>query len=1218
MGSTGTFTNNYAGMQYRVSGLPTTEGDKIVRLTVTDEHTNVEGDLTNPASSTGGGSGSFHRTKHSHGNADVTFDISDDVLTNFVLTKGSTYKAVIDVAYVPITGLTKELEYMPIPPADFYEAEVQHANAGLSVSAAPAGTNTDAYVVTYYVVTIYPSITSQTAGTAAAFTWQKRYPVTTPGVLEQQDIDKDTVDGADTTMGANMNNDSSYEVIVVAENASGLSEDAKTYHVTPRSTPNNVTTFTANGGIDMPAYIADNAVVMDDKIEFNIEGGTPVGPASHPNDTGIIVKLTGGTNATLYKYFPQGDGIPGSTTPSVASEVVTSASTGWRTTLTNLSVNGAPTSITATSGADVAPSILDGTTYTLNAFAINTVGPGVLPGVTASATSSGLPITPSVELNVGYGAQQVKVSVGGAGSAYNTTDVDNGSAITKYTVSYGTAPNVTTSDYDVPLLSNAGNTDYPRYFFVSPPLADRPYRPSTGVTVGAAKAASQYNDEGFMWNTSGTPFQINLLRNVLVTAYSVANPPTGSVEYWNGDRTSRITNGVADPTQMPDGNWVDPEWYSLVINTAGNMNVYSHGAANPTVVEATTQWTITGWGQTVLRGTIDTTTVPGTTRLVVKDREYRPFDSVIGVNPQEVFTGTMYTEVAAYSFIGAPADFGEGTALTVEIDTTPTSYGVQLGLEGVTLADGTSYDLTVSATNYNGSTAAAPVTVVPRTDPNAPLFTSCAPHINVMSSLGSGTVRGDITALDGASQTGGDEQITYVFSLVDNTNGENITDISGVGLTSAVFTGLDDGSNYTMSVQAINSFSEAGPVSVCGTDLVPSIPPTVDVSATGSPMSAATTNLVVTASHNRLEVNPNLSVSTGGYPTVGMKVSATNVSGTSGTHTINVPLTNATYTPTELFNSIVGSGAQDDHEYILTFTPYNAVYQFDHTDGVGYDPAPVSTADGEHAHATNAKLPSTPIFVSANTTDGGKLSYTVNTPNWVFDGNWQYTRGTTISYIVSSCAPTQTIAGGLITYPGDGDGDTYTAPTEAESQDLVAGTANTINLEGLRNGTKYKIAVTAHSKQYHDEGPTMAAAPSSVEGDIPYTKPTISWTNAAGTTTGTTYSASNNYMRIASNGRALDDTIMINSLSNVDNLGVVSHKAALLTSTETLYGGANSSIAVPFTDYITSTGSVAQLYSKSQRSTGTNNNYILITENLAGASIDISGQVVGVNNTSSN
>ena len=146
----------------------------------------------------------------------------------------------------------------------------------------------------------------------------------------------------------------------------------------------------------------------------------------------------------------------------------------------------------------------------------------------------------------------------------------------------------------------------------------------------------------------------------------------------------------------------------------------------------------------------------------------------------------------------------------------------------------------------------------------------------------------------------------------------------------------------------------------------------------------------------------------------------------------------------------------------------------------------------------------------------------------------------------------------------------------------------------------------------------MAAAPSSVEGDIPYTKPTISWTNAAGTTTGTTYSASNNYMRIASNGRALDDTIMINSLSNLDNLGVVSHKAALLTSTETLYGGANSSIAVPFTDYITSTGSVAQLYSKSQRSTGTNNNYILITENLAGASIDISGQVVGVNNTSSN
>jgi hypothetical protein len=183
----------------------------------------------------------------------------------------------------------------------------------------------------------------------------------------------------------------------------------------------------------------------------------------------------------------------------------------------------------------------------------------------------------------------------------------------------------------------------------------------------------------------------------------------------------------------------------------------------------------------------------------------------------------------------------------------------------------------------------------------------------------------------------------------------------------------------------------------------------------------------------------------------------------------------------------------------------------------------------------------------------------------------------------------------------------------------VAGTDNTINLTGLRNGTRYKIDVTAHSRQYHDEGPTMASAVTSESANrIPYKKPTISWTNADGSTTATTYSASNKYMRIASNGSALDDTIMINSLSNVGNFGVVSHKTALLGSTQSLYGGSNTSIAPPFTDYITSTGSVDQLYSTSMRTNGLATNYILITENSAGATVDINGTVVGVNDTSSN
>lgn len=1004
----GTFTSNYAGMQYRVEGLGTTV-NKRVRITVTDVHTDDSPDLENPANATGAGSGSFHLQLNSHAKNSVTFDIVDDAEQRFNFVKGTTYRAVVDIDFVPT--LTTDAVYIPIPAADSYTASVNHSNSSALIGASPATGNPDS--INAYVVTIYPSAASVTGETLGGvggdndtFVWQQRYVTqaafdadntvgvvgVTAGVLAEQNIDGTTADKGNFTMGDKLNNQSTYEVIVVAENDAGLAADAITYHLSPRDTPNDLAVFTTAVGVGLSAT-GDS----DDKFEFSAKCGAATGISTAPHDQAIIVKLSYGSTVA-YKKYALGDG---TTTPNtlgpnsdlaIVNELIDSEQTGWKDALSS--------DFKDVAGNDVTLDIADGETYTLNAYAINAVGPGNRPGVQATATPSGLPEVPVVTIDVGGVIDGARVNINSAG--FNETTTDNGAELTKYEVS------------------------------------------ATGMTTF-----------------------------------------------------------VFDETDLADA-------------------VYNN--------------------------------------------------NVLTFNMPTTNTGTD--------------DF----------------------------VNGSSYDLTVTAFNANGSTSSAVVSgVVPRTAPTNPAFVSAAPHINVMSSLGTGTVSGDITELNGASQTGGDEQITYVFSLVDNTNGENITDISdisGVGVTSAVFTGLNDGSKYTMSVQAINSFSEAGPVSVYGTKLVPSIPPTVNV-----PMSPDTTNLVVTASHNKLEVNPtNLSVSTGGYPTVGMKVHATNVSGSAST-TVNILLN----TPAELFSTIIGDGARADHEYILTFTPYNAVYQYDDTDGVGYTPAPVSTTADSHAHATNTLLFSTPTFDSANTTDGGKLSYTVTTPNWESDGNWQYTRGTTISYIVSSCAPTQATAGGLITYPGDGD--TYTAPTEEESQNLVAGTDNTINLVGLRNGTRYKIAVTAHSREYHDEDEGLimpADPPSSVEGNIPYTKPTISWTNAAGTTTATaTATASNNYMRIASNGSALDDTIMINSLSNVDNLGVVSHKAALLLSTEALYGGTNSSIAVPFTDYITSTGSVAQLYSKSQRS-GTNNNYILITENLAGASIDISGQVVGVNNTSSN
>jgi len=173
------------------------------------------------------------------------------------------------------------------------------------------------------------------------------------------------------------------------------------------------------------------------------------------------------------------------------------------------------------------------------------------------------------------------------------------------------------------------------------------YKPSSSVTIGAAKPRSDHNPKGFMWNTAGIPFQINLERNPSVPSYTTSNPPPGSVEYWNG-----LRKGDA----MTAGNWIDPEDYALVIDpSATRMDIYTHGNATA-VQEEGVQWTITGWGQTVLRGTIDRISKPGKVRLVVKNGEYRPFSADIKVNPQESFKGIMYTEVVAYVYSGNVAD----------------------------------------------------------------------------------------------------------------------------------------------------------------------------------------------------------------------------------------------------------------------------------------------------------------------------------------------------------------------------------------------------------------------------------------------------------------------------------------------------------------------------------------------------------------------------------
>ena len=78
------------------------------------------------------------------------------------------------------------------------------------------------------------------------------------------------------------------------------------------------------------------------------------------------------------------------------------------------------------------------------------------------------------------------------------------------------------------------------------------------------------------------------------------HPVAGSIEHYNGDRSVDATG------HMDDGNWIDGHQYTLHMDKdATSMNIYTYGVPTP-VSEEGIQWTITGYGHTILKGTIDT------------------------------------------------------------------------------------------------------------------------------------------------------------------------------------------------------------------------------------------------------------------------------------------------------------------------------------------------------------------------------------------------------------------------------------------------------------------------------------------------------------------------------------------------------------------------------------------------------------------------------------
>jgi|TARA_Y100000034_G_scaffold46430_1_gene57123 hypothetical protein len=136
-----------------------------------------------------------------------------------------------------------------------------------------------------------------------------------------------------------------------------------------------------------------------------------------------------------------------------------------------------------------------------------------------------------------------------------------------------------------------------------------------------------------------------------IRGYAIDNTFQFNLEYQNGidndevDEFNHYGKGVVH-------NWMDPEYYVLTISASGGLPAWSYSDVPGDDMDANLQWTITGWGQTVTGGTIESGKLVVTTN-------YRHWHA----------TGSRSMEILAYTFTGGVSDIGSGTQFGVELRT---------------------------------------------------------------------------------------------------------------------------------------------------------------------------------------------------------------------------------------------------------------------------------------------------------------------------------------------------------------------------------------------------------------------------------------------------------------------------------------------------------------------------------------------------------------------
>ena len=1166
-----------------------------IQLTVTDQAdvVHVSGDL--PQNTTTG-HGAMTKTIYVDVNSTSAFAILESgvapVFFDFV--EGSVYNIVAKFGVLSETGTYTHT--LPPVSAD-YSTVISHGHESLSI--ALTASNDNSAMIANYLVTI---MGNDKGGNAATF--QKLFPVDVNGNINE------SINGTGSEFGlagfvGNFQNGLLLEIVIAAQNEAGYEFESVTYHASPASIANEPT-LTINSGVNI-----DNNVTLSDEVLFvKINPGVQI--ANDP-DLFYLMAINNQNGVKLYKKFDIGD-------PMVLTgELLSTGTAGWTVQNTGIPANGEPATPL---------DLVDGTEYTFDCWAENINGQSPAITTANTGTPSGLPTEPTASTSVGssngVASETIRVTISGEPNSGNT--LNNGTDITAYkiTVDGNTTTVAFPAGFDVtnataPFTDIAGlnnGTDYSVSVIAVNANGD-------SVSVDAPNAIPRTDPSaptftGGNDNAGGAAFPVQGAASTLSSGEVEGNVDALTINQAGGESVENIsyvfevTDGFdfdttssnkAGVTQNKFSGLVDGTLYFMKVKAVNSFNessAYTFLEGNPLqpndAPDAPVFVVISTLPAQGVASTIHSGEVQGT---------------VVALADQAAGGGTN-TGAIKYTFeLDTQADFLSGNVV------------VQQGGNAVVdqlftgLTNGTLYYIRAKTTNTftdaganaNGRDSAYTLHTVqlqPNAAPIAPTFDAglTIPDINTQSTIGSGEVQGTVVALADTAAGGGSDPsaITYTFEICDTPNfGENDNIVSRQGANADVdhlFTGLTNGASYYMRAYATNEFGTNSP-SVDYDDgngnllaLVPSAAPTINTDGLNDILLASVKNTLVIGGSDFFTVNmANIvnSVNNGGYPMTEIVVTAT------GNDTQSVTIALADIAVDKAFDggdqlSLPATNNEGLNNagflYTLSVSANNAVYTTGNT----------ASSSTSTVHMSHTKLIASGVSASLGGANGDAITFSWSVQDFASFNEFTNGVGYAFDLQLQEKIPTAD-AEGNIAYPA-----AFSNVGAVVNVNIASGvTAYTHQFTELRYGTIYSVAITTNSELYdvnpdvsYSEGPVNDAT-----GVVPHTKPTIEVASDGNGGNGKTVS-------ISSNGSSLETTFALDS--SATNSGITDLTTLITNSTVGVYAGGNP----PFTLYNDVNGNEASLKSIAAYTPAGGANFLIVTENNAGASISLNGNPLGL------